>query len=87
MGLDLSDHCQISQAAQQHKIPRYPGIALLCAFSLLAHSNSKRHIKIIHFFHIEWYITLGKCQKKGTQTLESRAISGYLSTFKVIRLF
>ena len=44
------------------------GIAWLCTFSLLAHSNSKRHMKIIHFslFHIEGQIKLGQYREKGT---------------------
>ena len=42
------------------------GIAWLCALSLLAHSNSKRHIKLSIFFlfHIEGHIKLGQYREK-----------------------
>ena len=51
------------------------GTAWLCTFSLLAHSNSIRHVKIIHFslFHIEGHIKLGQYGEKGTYTPYSRA--------------
>ena len=52
------------------------GIARLCAFSLLAHLNSKRHIKLSIFclFHIRGHITLGQYTEKGTSTPGSWAI-------------
>ena len=37
------------QTPQDTTIPYGPGIARLCAFSLLVHSNSKRHIKLSNF--------------------------------------
>ena len=42
------------------------GIAWLCTFSLLTHSNSKRHMKIINLslFHIEGQIKLGQYRDK-----------------------
>ena len=44
-------------------ITKYSGIAWLCAFSLLAHSNSKRQIRL-SIFYIEGYMKLGQYGKR-----------------------
>ena len=74
-----SSCCKPIVNCSQLNSQRLTGIAWLCALSLLAHSNSKRHIKIIHFIFFticRMAHKIGAIWGKGTKTPDSRAIPG-----------